>query len=206
VNESDLFEEFPRIEYHRRPFAFARLRDDYARELAHVAERIAPDLDGLPPQEGMLGWAGPYGARFSRYNLFLLDPAFDRLLVAVRATYRVLREAMRMEPRPQLIYAWQNIHREGERIGRHLHHAAFIGTLAARAEGSETRFGLSRERSDDDFVVPNRDGQLILTLGQLHYHETTPWPRRDAARVTFAFDIVRRKGEDHHPLQLPFDA
>jgi hypothetical protein len=205
VTESDLFDEPPRVENHGRPFAFARMPKDYTDELAALAERIAPELDRLPPQQQMLAWAGPYGARFSKYNLFLLDPAFDRLLLAVRATYRALCDAVRIKPRPRLIYAWQNIQREGERIGRHLHHAPFIGTFAARAEGSETRFGLSRERSDDDFVVPNRDGELIVTLGKLHYHETSPWPRKDAARVTFAFDIITREGEDHHPLKLPFD-
>lgn len=200
-----LFVDPPRVEVHRRPFAFARMSEDYAHELADLAERLAPELDRLAPQEGMLGWAGPYGARFSKYNLFLLDPAFDRLLLALRATYRTLIEAMRIEPKRRLVYGWLNIQREGERIGRHLHHAPFIGTFAARARGSETRYGLTRERGDDDFVIPNRDGQLILTPGKLHYHETSPWPRRDRSRVTFAFDIVTREGEDHHPLQLPFD-
>ena len=200
-----LFVEPPRVETHRRPFAFARMPEDYAHELAAVAERLAPGLDRLPPKEGMLGWAGPYGARFSRYNLFLLDPAFDRLLLALRATYRALVEAMRIEPRPRRIHAWMNIQREGERIGRHLHNAPFIGTFAARAGGSETRYGLSRERSDADFVVPNRDGQLLVTPGKLHYHETSPWSRRDAPRVTFAFDIVGAEEGDDNPLRLPFD-
>ena len=202
---TDLFVEPPRIETRRRPFAFARLPEDYALELALLAERIAPELDRLSPREEMLPWAGPYGARFSRYNLFLLDPAFDRLLSALRSTYRALVEAMRIEPKPRLVHGWLNIQREGERIGRHLHHAPFIGTFAARAEGSETRYGLSRERSDEDFVIPNRNGQIVVTPGKLHYHETSPWTRRDSARVTFAFDIVAREGEDHHPLQLPFD-
>lgn len=200
-----LFVEPPRVELHHRPFAFARMSEDYAHDLADLAERLAPGLDGLSPQEGMLAWAGPYGARFSRYNLFLLDPAFDRLLLALRATYRALVESIGTEPRPRSVYAWLNIHHEGERIGRHLHHAPFIGSFAARAEGSETRFGLTREPGSRDFPIANRDGLLIVTPGKLHYHETTPWPRRDAPRVTFAFDIVSGEEWDDRPLVLPFD-
>jgi hypothetical protein len=201
----DLFVEPPRIETHRRPFAFARMSEDYAHDLAELAERLAPGLERLPPKESMLDWAGPFGARFSRYNLFLLDPAFDRLLLALRATYRALMEAMQIERRPRLVHAWMNIQKEGERIGRHLHHAPFIGTFAARARGSDTRYGLGRARNDNDLVVPNRDGQLIVTPGKLHYHETSPWPRADAPRVTFAFDIVTREGEEPDSLRLPFD-
>lgn len=204
-DSAGLFVEPPRVETHRRPFALARMSEDYAHGLADLAERLAPGLDSLPPNEGMLPWAGPYGARFTRYNLFMLDPAFDRLLLALRATYRALVEAMRIEARPRSVYGWLNIQHEGERIGRHLHDAPFIGSFAARAEGSETRFGLTKEPSDRDFPVGNRDGQLIVTPGKLHYHETTPWPRRDAPRVTFAFDIVSREEWGDRPLLLPFD-
>lgn len=201
-----IFTEMPRVEWRGlRPFAFARLSRDYARQLESLAHRLAPELDRLEPKAKMLPWAGPYGARFSRYNIFLLDPAYLPLFLALRHTYRTFLEATKAPRSARFLRAWLNIHQAGEQIGRHLHDATFIGTFAARAEGSETRYGGSSERDEDDVVIPNVDGQLVLTVGKRHYHETSCWERSDVARVTYAFDILGEEGWRANRVQMPFD-
>jgi hypothetical protein len=206
LEPSRIFAEMPRVEWRgHRPFAFARLSLDYTRQLETLAHRLAPDLDRLQPQAKMLPWAGPYGARFSRYNIFLLDTAYLPLFLALRHTYRTLIDDTKAPRRARFLRAWLNIHQAGEQIGRHLHDAAFIGTFAARAEGSNTRYGGTRERSDADVIIPNLDGQLVLTLGKGHYHETTAWERDDAARVTYAFDILGEDEWNANCVQIPFD-
>lgn len=153
----------------------------------------------------MLPWAGPYGSRFAGYNIFLLDSAFLPLFWAMKATYRTLMEAMELERRTCCIRGWFNIQQAGERIGRHLHQAKFIGTFAARAEGSDTRFGLTEKAHEDDVVIPNKDGQLLMTFGLNHYHETSEWERTDVPRVTYATDIVPAEQWSAKTLQVPFD-
>jgi hypothetical protein len=200
------FVEPPRVEWRRgRPFAFARLPEDYARELEALAHRLSPELDEVEPKPDMMRWAGPYGSRFAGYNIFLLDPAYLPLFWAMRATYRTLIEAMKVKRRFSCVRGWLNIQKHGEHIGRHLHEAQFIGTFAARAEGSETRFGLLPDRTDDDIVIENVNGQLLLTFGLSHYHETSAWERSDAARVTYAVDIVPAEQWKGKSLRIPFD-
>ena len=206
LEPTQIFVEMPHVEWRGlRPFAFARLPPSYAEQLAVLAHRLAPDLAKLEPKAEMLPWAGPFGARFSRYNIFLLDSAYLRLFVALRLTYRALLDATKVKPRDRFARAWLNIHQAGEQIARHHHDAPFIGTFAAYAEGSCTRYGHSRERSDEDVTIPNVDGQLIVTPGKLHFHETTVWERSDAARVTYAFDIIGAEGWNPNRVQVPFD-
>jgi hypothetical protein len=201
------FVEPPRVEWHRgRPFAFARLPEDYARTLEKLAHELAPKLDALEAKPNMLPWAGPYGARFTGYNIFLLDPACLPLFWAMKATYRALIEAMKLERRSCCARAWLNIQQVGERIGPHLHDAKFVGTFAARAEGSDTRFALGDEPIEDGVIIPNVDGQLVLTFGLRHRHDTTEWRRRDVARVTYAVDIRSDDAWSEKAVQVPFDA
>jgi hypothetical protein len=200
------FVEPPRVEWHRgRPFAFGRLPEDYARELEALAHELAPKLDALEPRAEMLPWAGPYGSRFAGYNIFLLEGAFLPLFRATQALYLSLVEAMALTRGSCCLRGWLNIQQAGERIGRHTHEAKFIGTFAARAEGSETRFGLFKDVLKDDVVIPNRDGQLLLTFGLHHFHETSPWHRSDVARVTYAMDVVSEESWRPVPPQIPFD-
>jgi hypothetical protein len=195
------------VEWHRRrPFAFARLPEYYARELEALAHALAPRLDELKAEEGMLPWAGPYGSRFAQYNIFLLDPAFLPLFWAMRALYRELIGAMAIARRACCLRGWLNVQQAGENIGRHLHQAKFIGTFAARAEGSETRFGLFKDKPQDDVVIPNIDGQLLLTFGLSHFHETSPWNRGDVARVTYAMDVTEAERWTQKSVQIPFDS
>ena len=204
--QSPLFVDMPHVEWRAgRPFAFARLSLDYARRLETLAHRFAPALDDLEPKEKMLPWAGPYGARYAAYNVFLLDGACLPMFLALRETYRTLLDAMGQEPRPRFVKAWLNIQQAGEQIGRHAHKASFIGVFAARAEGSETRFGTSQEPRDDDVTIPNLDGQLVVTYGHNHFHETSAWERADVARVSYAFDIVGEDGWKADRVQIPFD-
>lgn len=206
MDGSITFVEPPRVEWHRgRPFAFSRLPEGYARELEALAHRLAPELDSVEPRPEMMRWAGPYGSRYAGYNIFALDPAYLPLFWATRATYRALMEAMKLTRGFSCVRGWLNIQEQGERIGRHLHEAQFIGTFAARAEGSQTRFGLLADRTDDDIVVENVDGQLMLTFGLSHHHETSAWERSDAARVTYAVEIIPAAQWKPKSLRIPFD-
>jgi hypothetical protein len=204
---SPTFVEPPRVEWHRgRPFAFSRLPEDYARRLEALAHNLAPRLEALDAAPEMLNWAGPYGARFNRYNIFLLDAAYLPLFWAMRATYRTLIEAMRLERRSCCARGWLNIQQAGERIGPHLHEAKFVGTFAARAQGSDTRFTLLEDKMEDGVIIPNVDGQLLLTFGAHHRHDTTEWQRTDVARVTYAIDILAADKWSANNIQVPFDA
>lgn len=207
LDPSTSFAEPPRVEWHRgRPFAFSRLPEDYARRLEAVAHELAPRVAALESAPGMLPWAGTYGARFAYYNIFQLHPACLPLFWSMKATYLALIEAMGVERRSSCARGWFNIQRAGERIGPHVHEAKFVGTFAARAEGSDTRFALVEDRMEDGVVIPNVDGQLLLTFGAHHCHDTTEWQRTDVARVTYAIDILPAEKWSGSHVQVPFDA
>lgn len=201
------FAEPPRVEWHRkRPFAFARLPEHYARRLEGLAHQLAPEVEALEAKPDMLPWAGPYGSRFTGYNIFLMDSAFLPLFWAMKATYLALIEAMKIERRSCCARGWINIQQAGERIAPHTHQAKFVGTFAARAEGSDTRFALIEDRMEDGIVIPNLDGQLLLTFGAHHLHDTTEWHRHDVPRVTLAIDIMPEERWTRKSVQIPFDA
>ena len=80
-----------------------------------------------------------------------------------------------------------------------------IGTFSACAEGSTTRYGNARDPSASDVLIEHVRGQLMVTTGQEHWHDTSIWQNVDRPRVTYAFDIVNAKRWNRRQVFLPFD-
>lgn len=200
--------ELPHVEWHHgRPFVRARLSLEYARTLEALAHRCAPTVLALPgvhaPEHEAIN---PTASRYPHYNAFLLDGCTLPLFMAIRRCHRVLVAAIDGERRGRFIKCWYNITGAGQVIARHRHRAVFIGTFAARAQGSVTRFGLTHARDDGDHCIENHDGQLLLTTGMNHYHEVEGWnDQAHRRRVTYAFDIINASQWRTDRLQVPFD-
>jgi len=199
----------PRVEWNgKRPFAYARMSDEYAAILEDLALRKEAEIRALPVSKGWERGAesNPTTARFSSYSVFHLSPHTLPLFFAVRETYRHLLEAMGERPAPRFIQCWYNIHRVGHSIPRHAHTYPFIGVFSANAQGSVTRYGETREDSAGDVFVEHAPGQVFITTGPGHYHTTSSWHDEQRPRITYAFDII--DADQWKPTQvfLPFDA
>ena len=202
------FVELPRVEWKDgRPFAISRLSKGYASKLENLALTKEDAIKALPISEGWEKYAekNPTTARYSSYSVFLLSPTTHVLFFAIRETYLHLLRELNLQPAPRYIQCWYNIHRGGELLGRHKHPYPFIGTFSAYAEGSETRYGKTKETSDSDATVKHVNGQLMVTTGEEHYHETSVWGDSNRARVTYAFDILGVEKWNRNQVFLPFD-
>lgn len=198
----------PRIEqFGGRPFVFANLGRQYARILETVALDNEERVCALPVSPGWEAAAGKNRttARYRSYCAFLLNRATIELYFAIRQSYALLLERLEMPRGPRFIQCWYNIHRGGESLARHSHPYPFIGTFSAHAEGSQTRYGETKEGSSQDVVLDHVDGQLLLTTGPGHFHETSVWSDGSRARVTFAFDIAEISQWNANQTFLPFD-
>lgn len=202
MNHCVAFSTLPRLEWHgNRPFAIASLHPDYARTLEALALRMEEPIKQLPVTAGWENSAqeNPTGSRYGNYNAFMLDADMLPLFLALRSLYRFLLDSIALPRRPCYLQAWFNVHRSGQRLVRHKHHAHFIGYFVAHGEGSVTRFGAWPITHESDFPVENRDGMLVVTLGKNHYHEVSHWTNPERARVSFAFDIVCTDGVPDDP-------
>jgi len=205
---SEYFAEPPHIEWFGdRPFAFSRLSREYAERLEKAAIAKEDDIKALPVSPGWetVAEINPTTARFSRYSAFLIMPVTLPLFFAIRETYWHLLEALDQKPAGRFIQCWFNIHRSGQSLPRHHHVYPFIGTFSAHAEGGETRYGNSKQESDSDAIMPHTNGQLVITTGPNHYHNTSPWTDAERPRVTYAFDIVEAENWNTRQFFLPFD-
>lgn len=205
---SQLMIEQPDVDWVQgRPYAHARLNAEDARTLENLAIEKEATVRALPVDPGWLTIAeqNPTTARYSSYSSFLLDPRTLPLFFAIRQTYRHLIHEMQQEPRPRFIQCWYNVHRGGESLVRHRHPYPFIGTFSAHAEDSATRYGTTRETSESDVMVEHAPGQLLLTTGPGHYHETSIWTDFERPRITYAFDIVNAEQWNPDQIFLPFD-
>ena len=204
----DVFVEKPRIEWAGdRPFAFSRLTDQYADALEKLAVAKESEVQSLPVDPGWekIADTNPTTSRYSSYSAFLLSPLTLPLFFAIRETYRHLLEELGKKSSPRFIQCWYNIHRIGNSLVRHKHPYAFIGTFSAYAEGSVTRYGHSRDPDESDVVIDHARGQLLVTTGQEHWHDTSIWHNPNRPRVTYAFDIVDAERWNRRQVFLPFD-
>lgn len=202
------FVESPRVEWAAgRPFAVSRLSSEYALTLEKLAIGKESEIKSLPVSPGWepIADKNPTTARYSSYSAFLISPMTLPLYFAIHRTYRLLLDELKLRPEPRFIQCWYDIHRAGEALVRHKHPYPFIGTFSCHSEGSETRYGGTRERGDSDVVLRHSDGQLIVTTGQEHYHETSIWQDGTRPRVTYAFDIVPPQKWNSRQVFLPFD-
>jgi len=203
------FVESPRIDWKNgRPYATARLSSDYAMSLETLALAKEKDIKSLPVTPGWERAAetSPTTVRYSNYSAFLLSPETLPLFFAIRETYHHLLRELKQEPVPRFIQCWYNVHRCGASLLRHRHPYPFIGTFSAHSEGSATRYGNTKEPSRSDVIIKHQIGQLLVTTGEDHYHDTSTWNETDRARVTYAFDIVNFDQWNQQQMFLPFDA
>lgn len=208
LNAPLAFVEPPQLSWHfHKPFVVTRLSPEYARELTEIALQREKQITELPVARGWKGVAGanPTTARYTSYNIFLLDPKFLPLFFALRSTYRYLLAATGAPNPPRFIQAWCNIHRENQNLHRHEHSSPYIAVFSACAEGSETRYGPFPVRTEHDRVFGHRDGQIIMTVGPMNYHEVSVWHRTDSPRVTYAFDVFETAEWDPNRVLVPFD-
>lgn len=195
------FIEPPRLHWHGlRPFALARLPQAYAHRVEAAVLRLEPVILALPvaPRWEDKAAENPTGSRYASYNAFRLDPELAPLLHAMSRLHRFFLQAIGAPSEPYEVRCWCNVHRAGQRLFRHSHHAQFIGTFSAHAEGSTTFYGPSPAADARDMALGHVDGQLMMTPGRRHFHEVSVWEDAERARVTLSFDIVPARERPEH--------
>jgi hypothetical protein len=204
-----LFEQLPTVEWHNdTPFAIAKLKKGYAKLLAQKALEYEPYINTLELSEITLGQGltNATGARYQRYNVFMLDGAYMPLYLAARHTFRALLEGINHAMFPCYIRSWYNITRESHDIGRHTHEAKFIGSFLAFAEGSTTGYGPLKDSNALDHVFKNEDGMLLFTTSNsANFHEVSTWYNPDHPRISYAFDIYEQALFKPNKHTIPFE-
>ena len=204
-----IFKELPRTEWHNdTPFVLAKLMPNYAAILAQKALEFESDIVKLKakPIDPLQIFTNPTGARYPFYNSFLLDGVYIQLYLAVRHCYRFLLNAIQKDNHPTFIHSWYNISRNGHRIERHTHHAQYIGSFMAFAEGSTTSYGPLKYASEKDHVFENQNGMLLLTESNKgNFHEVSKWTNPEHPRISYAFDINDYSKYKPNSTYIPFD-
>ena len=91
--------------------------------------------------------------------------------------------------------AWANLCRAGEIIPCHAHNFFLNGHIAINADNTFTIY----EFDQCEVSIPNKNGQLILTLTGFN-HWTSPWKDEIDPRTTVAVDILDRKTPNAAPV------
>ena len=127
-------------------------------------------------------------SRFYTWNIFLSQqPALMQVYELINYGYEKFKQELKFIDQPIWIHSHGNIHRKGQQLVYHAHKYFILGYISLSAEGSNTNFYLG-ENNTKKISIPNKDGQLVMALGQLP-HDTDIW-KYDHERCSIAFNLI----------------
>lgn len=127
-------------------------------------------------------------SRFYAWNIFMapvaeLMPVYE----LINFGYEKFKKELQFKDQPLWIHAHGNIHRKNQQLMYHAHKYFLLGYISLSAEGSNTNFYLGKDNTKK-ISIPNKDGQLVMALGQLP-HDTDVW-KHDNERCSIAFNLI----------------
>ena len=135
-------------------------------------------------------------SRFHAWNIFLAqEPALMQVYELINYGYEYFKENLGFINQPLWIHSHGNIHRKNQKLMYHAHKYFILGYISLSAEGSNTNFYLGEDNTKK-ISIPNKDGQLVMALGQLP-HDTDIW-KYDHERCSIAFNLITESELKRH--------
>ena len=118
---------------------------------------------------------------------FFVESALLPVYKLIKAGWKQFSEEVKFGNEPLWIHAHGNLHRKDQQLSYHAHRYPVLGYVGISSEGSNTTF-YTGEKEDIPIPIPNKNGQLVITLGPIP-HKTDVWDK-DYPRCSVAFNLM----------------
>ena len=170
--------------------------------LLHDVEK---DIMKMEVPDGTAYTSNDISSRFNQWNIFYIpSPILMPIFKLFKAGWEQYKEEIHFGKDPLWIHAHGNLHRKDQQLKYHAHRYPILGYVGISSEGSNTTF-YTGENEDIPIPIPNKNGQLVMTMGPIP-HQTDVWDK-DYPRCSVAFNLMTHQdiqNEGHGPL-FPFD-
>ena len=157
-------------------------------QIVKFLEHVEPQLCAVPNDKNTVYKSDDLSARFNQWNIFLFaEPALLPIYKLIKVGWKQFSTEVGFPHEPLWIHAHGNLHRRDQKLDYHAHLYPVLGYVAISSEGSNTNF-YTGENEDIKISIPNKNGQLVITLGPIPHH-TDVWDK-DYPRCSVAFNLM----------------
>ena len=181
------------IQYHEGvPFCImqpeeAGVRIDCER-IVEFLKYVEPQICSTPNDKNTAYKSDDLSARFNKWNIFFFaEPALLPVYKLIKSGWDQFKNEVGFSKEALWIHAHGNLHRKDQKLDYHAHLYPVLGYVAISSEGSNTNF-YTGENEDIKIPIPNKNGQLVITLGHIPHH-TDVWDK-DYPRCSVAFNLM----------------
>ena len=151
-------------------------------------EHIEPQLLEMPNDQNAAYKHDDLSSRFNKWNIFFfIEPTLLPVYKLIKAGWKQFSEEVGFGKDPLWIHSHGNLHRKDQKLDYHAHLYPVLGYVGISSEGSNTNF-YTGENEDIKIPIPNKNGQLVITLGPIPHH-TDVW-EKDYSRCSIAFNLM----------------
>ena len=181
------------IQYHEGvPFCImqheeAGVRIDCER-IVEFLKYVEPQICSTPNDKNTAYKSDDLSARFNQWNIFFFaEPALLPVYKLIKSGWDQFKNEVGFSKEALWKHANGNLHRKDQKLDYHAHLYPVLGYVAISSEGSNTNF-YTGENEDIKIPIPNKNGQLVITLGPIPHH-TDVWDK-DYPRCSVAFNLM----------------
>ena len=157
-------------------------------KIVKFLEHIEPQICSIPNDKNTVYKNDDLSARFNQWNIFLFaEPALLPIYKLINTGWDQFAKEVGFAKDPLWIHAHGNLHRKDQKLEYHAHLYPVLGYVGISSEGSNTTF-YAGENEDIAIPIPNKNGQLVITLGPIPHH-TDVWDK-DYSRCSVAFNLM----------------
>jgi len=170
-------------------------------------EHVEPQLLEMPNDQNAAYKHDDLSSRFNKWNIFFfVEPALLPVYKLIKTGWKQFSEEVGFGKDPLWIHSHGNLHRKDQKLDYHAHLYPVLGYVGISSEGSNTNF-YTGENEDIKIPIPNKNGQLVITLGPIPHH-TDVWDK-DYPRCSIAFNLMTSQDTQQHgcgpvfPFEVP---
>tara|TARA_B100001105_G_scaffold155322_1_gene124796 strand:+ start:5 stop:607 length:603 start_codon:yes stop_codon:yes gene_type:complete len=157
-------------------------------EIVKFLEYVEPQICSIPNDKNTVYKNDDLSARFNQWNIFLYtEPVLLPVYKLIKTGWDQFAKEVGFAKDPLWIHAHGNLHRKDQKLDYHAHLYPVLGYVGISSEGSNTTF-YAGENEDIAIPIPNKNGQLVITLGPIPHH-TDVWDK-DYSRCSIAFNLM----------------
>jgi hypothetical protein len=159
------------------------------KQITKFLEYIEPEIcSGTQNDQNTAYKQDDLSSRFNKWNIFFfVEPALLPVYKLIKTGWEQFSTEVGYEKHPLWIHAHGNLHRKDQKLDYHAHLYPILGYIGISSEGSNTTF-YTGEKEDIAIPIPNKNGQLVITLGPIP-HNTDVWDK-DYSRCSIAFNLM----------------
>ena len=151
-------------------------------------EYVEPQICSTPNDSNTAYKYDDLSARFNKWNIFFfVEPALLPIYKLIQTGWEQFAEEVKFGNDALWIHSHGNLHRKDQQLSYHAHRYPVLGYVGISSEGSNTTF-YTGEKEDIPIPIPNKNGQLVITLGPIP-HQTDVWDK-DYPRCSVAFNLM----------------